>query len=153
MTRNDPPIDAAAPRQQPVSGPAIFHLSLPVRSLDASRAFYCDLLGAPLGRQSQEWIDVMLFGHQLTLHARPEEVGEADEQGVRHFGAILPWMEWQALAARLRDAGAAFAVPPATAHAGTPAEQAKMLLRDPSGHLLEIKAYRDIAAVFAGQSP
>jgi extradiol dioxygenase family protein len=70
-------------------------------------------------------------------------------QGVRHFGAILPWSHWQALAERLVDAGCEFAAPPRITYAGTVSEQAKMLLRDPSGNLVEIKAYRDAPAVFA----
>jgi len=132
---------------------AIFHLSLPVDCLDAARAFYCELLGAPLGRQTPEWIDVLLFGHQLTLHARPDEVLPRDGQGVRHFGATLSWSQWHALAARLDAARADFAMPPTTTHAGTPQEQCKLLLRDPSGHLLEIKAYRDPAQVFGVALP
>ena len=131
---------------------AIFHLSLPVDSLEPARAFYCDLLGAPLGRQTAEWIDVLLFGHQLTLHARPDEVLPRDAQGVRHFGAILPWPRWQALAAHLRERGVVFVMPPTIAHEGTPDEQGKMLLRDPSGHLVEIKAYREAPRLF-GTAP
>jgi extradiol dioxygenase family protein len=49
-----------------MSSHAVFHLSLPVNSLEASRGFYCGLLGAPLGRQSDAWIDVLLFGHHQT---------------------------------------------------------------------------------------
>ena len=131
-----------------MSSHAIFHLSLPVDSLDAARVFYCGLLGAAPGRETPEWIDVLLFGHQLTLHARPDEVLPPGEQGVRHFGAILPWAQWQALAAQLDAAGVDFVMPPTTAHAGSPQEQAKLLLRDPSGNLVEIKAYRDPARVF-----
>lgn len=128
----------------------IFHLSLPVDSLDQARVFYCDLLGAPLGRQTDTWIDVLLFGHQLTLHERPEQVLPAHAQGVRHFGATLSWPRWQALATHLAASGCAFVAAPSVTHAGTPSEQAKMLLRDPSGHLLELKAYRDPSAVFGG---
>ena len=127
---------------------AIFHLSLPVDSLETAQAFYCGLLGAPLGRQTPEWIDVLLFGHQLTLHARPDEVLPPHAQGVRHFGAILPWSQWQSLAARLQAAGVDFVMPPTMAHEGTADEQGKLLLRDPSGHLVEIKAYRDAPRLF-----
>ena len=35
---------------------AIFHLSLPVRDLAETRAFYCDVLGAVPGIATAQWI-------------------------------------------------------------------------------------------------
>jgi hypothetical protein len=36
---------------------------------------------------------------------------------------------------------------------GTELEHGKLLLRDPSGHLLEFKAYRELATVLPGDGP
>ena len=124
---------------------AIFHLSLPVRDLAAAKTFYVTWLDARIGRDTGEWADLFVFGHQLTLHQRPDEVLDAAANGVRHFGAILPWDAWQALAAKL----APLSVTPRVSHHGTPQEQGKLLLRDPSAHLIEIKAYRDAQAALA----
>lgn len=125
---------------------AIFHLSFPVRSLAAARDFYCERLGAAVGCDNGEWADILLFGHQLTLHERPSEVLAPESRGVRHFGAILPWEQWQALARTLSGQGCAFRMQPTIAHAGAGKEQAKMLLCDPSDNLIEIKAYRNVSA-------
>ena len=127
---------------------AIFHLSFPVRSLADAKAFYCALLGASIGRDTGEWADILLFGHQVTLHERPSEVLSPADRGVRHFGAILPWLEWQALGARLIEQGCAFLMEPTVSMSGTEQAQGKMLLCDPSDNLVEIKAYRNVLAVF-----
>ena len=127
---------------------SMFHLAFPIADLAAARAFYVDVLGGRVGRTTPHWIDVLLWGAQITLHERPEQVLDRAARGVRHFGAVLSWLEWELLAERLTPAGVAFASPPRQQHIGTPREEAKLLLEDPSGNLIEVKAYRDPAAVF-----
>ena len=124
----------------------IFHLAFPVADLAASKDFYCRVLGAGVGRENPESLDVLLWGHQITLHRRPEEVLSVERRGKRHFGVVLPWSEWQALADRFRRDGVAFLEEPAILLAGTPEEQAKLYLEDPSHNVIEIKAYRDLDA-------
>jgi extradiol dioxygenase family protein len=124
----------------------IFHLAFPVADLSASKDFYCRVLGAGIGRENPEWLDVLLWGHQITLHRRPDDVLPDDRRGKRHFGVVLPWSEWQALADRLRREGVAFFEEPHVLLAGTPEEQAKLYLEDPSHNVIEIKAYRDLDA-------
>ena len=126
---------------------AIFHLSFPVRSLEAAKDFYCKYLGATVGRDTGEWADILLFGHQLTLHERPCEVLAPEARGVRHFGAVLPWDQWQALGISLERHGCELLAGPVVAHADTEREQGKILLCDPSDNLIEIKAYRNMSAV------
>jgi extradiol dioxygenase family protein len=58
-----------------------------------------------------------------------------------HFGATIGWSEWEALAARVREADHLVEAP-RISYAGQPIEQAKLMLRDPSGNLIEVKAYR-----------
>ena len=125
---------------------AIFHLSFPVRSLSAAKDFYCKFLGATVGRDNGEWSDILLFGHQITLHERPSEVLGPESRGVRHFGAILPWEQWQVLAHTLTEHGCSLLMEPTVSHAGTEKEQGKILLCDPSDNLIEIKAYRNVSA-------
>ena len=129
----------------------IFHLSFPVLDLPAAKAFYCDALGATVGRDNGDWADILLFGHQLTLHNRPNEVLPPDQHSVRHFGAILPWQDWIALGAKLESEGCTFLRPPTVSGTGTAHEHGKMLLCDPSNNVIEIKAYRNVAAVLGAQ--
>ena len=117
-----------------------FHLSLSVADPDRTERFYVDVLGARVGRQTDRWTDLWLFGTQLTVHHRPEAVLPAPQREAMHFGATLGWDEWRDLAARLADNGAPFRSEPRLDEAKG---QARLTLVDPDGHLVEIKAYRD----------
>ncbi len=123
----------------------IFHLAFPVRNLEESKRFYVDILGAKIGRENPEWLDILLWGHQITLHLRPDDVLSRNNQGKRHFGAILPWDEWQQLAEVISATNAQFHSEPEIFFSGTPQEQAKFYLEDPSHNVIEIKAYRDLS--------
>ena len=124
------------------SGKPIFHLSFPVRDLDEAVAFYVAVLGGVPGRRAQDWADILLFGAQITLQHRPQDVS-APMPRSRHFGATLPWSEWQELTSSLTD----FLEAPRSDHQGTDREQAKAMIRDPSGNLIELKSYRNPGAV------
>ncbi|MBP5975037.1 VOC family protein [Brasilonema sp. CT11] len=123
----------------------IFHLAFPVRNLEESKNFYVNTFGAKIGRVRDKWIDIFLFEAQITLHERPSEVLPMTEHGVRHFGAVLAWSDWEALANRLNEMRVQFKVKPNVSFVGTDAEQAKMLLSDPSGNVIEVKAYRNLS--------
>ena len=122
----------------------IFHLSIPVSDLASSGRFYVEVLGARIGRATEEWLDVLLWGHQITLQRRPEEVLPVERQGKRHFGVVLPWNVWRDEIARLEGIGARFLETPATMLGGTDDEHAKAYLADPSGNVIELKAYRNV---------
>ena len=115
----------------------IFHLSLPVRDLEEGLSYYTSILGGVPGRREQAWADIALFGAQLTLQHRPDDVPDPMPRS-RHFGATLGWREWERLVATLGD----FVEPPRIEHRGTEGEQAKAMVQDPSGNLIELKAYR-----------
>jgi extradiol dioxygenase family protein len=68
---------------------------------------------------------------------------------VRHFGAVLPMADWQALAERLRAAGTRFVIEPYIRFRGEVGEQATMFFLDPSGNAIEFKAFADIGQLFA----
>ncbi len=134
-----------------------FHLAFPVHDLAAARAFYGGVLGCPEGRSSDAWIDFDLAGHQIVAHRvagrRAEDSGTnvVDGHGVPvpHFGLVLAWEAWEALAARLRDARWPFAAEPYVRFRGEVGEQGTFFVRDPSGNALEFKAFRDPSRLFA----
>jgi extradiol dioxygenase family protein len=134
-----------------------FHLAIPVHDLAAARAFYGGVLGCPEGRCSETWVDFDLSGHQLVAHLdaalrrRAPLTNPVDGQDVPvpHFGLVLPWDAWHALAARLTDAGQRFVIEPGIRFAGQIGEQATFFLYDPSGNALEFKSFRDPSRLFA----
>lgn len=134
-----------------------FHLAFPVHDLDAARAFWGGVMGCREGRSSAAWIDFDFYGHQIVAHHVPGMArGDAgsnpvDGHGVPvpHFGIVLAMEDWQALAARLHEAGVAFGIEPYIRFAGQAGEQATMFFRDPSGNAIEMKAFADLGQLFA----
>lgn len=135
---------------------APFHLAFPVHDLAAARAFYGGVLGCPEGRSSAQWIDFDLFGHQIVAHLdpamRPAALSnpvDGHDVPVPHFGIVLDWDDFDALAARVAGEGIAFEIAPYVRFEGRPGDQATMFFRDPSGNALEFKALRDRSQLFA----
>jgi extradiol dioxygenase family protein len=140
--------------------PPPFHLAFNVDDLGAARRFYVEVLGCGVGREDTTWIDFDLHGHQIVAHLDPRlrlrrddtaatSAVDGDDVPVPHFGLVLEWEAWHALAARLRAAGTRFLLEPHVRFEGRPGEQATLFLADPAGNALEFKALRDPAQLFA----
>ena len=132
-----------------------FHLAFLVTDLEATRRFYCEVLGCGQGREAARWIDFDLYGHQLSAHlfdgamldARRTSV-DGDGVPIPHFGLVLPYTEWCLLKDRLLRHGVAFDLPPRVRFEGQAGEQWTMFLSDPSGNFLEFKSFKSDEAVF-----
>jgi extradiol dioxygenase family protein len=134
-----------------------FHLAITVNDLVAAEDFYAKLLGCPMGRRSDGWIDFNLYGHQLVCHLTDQHTApelpansvDGQQVPVPHFGVVLTWAEWEVLAARLMAAKIRFIIEPTVRFAGQIGEQATMFFPDPAGNMLEFKAMRDPEQLFA----
>ena len=127
----------------------ILHLSIPVRDLAESRAFYVEGLGCEVGRVRDDFIDVWFYGMQVSLHAEPGQVRSIEDQGVQHFGVTLGADDLARLLQRLESRRVVWVSPVSTDYPGTPKEQTKAKLADPSGNVIELKTYVDPSAAFA----
>jgi len=126
----------------------VLHVSIAVHDLEASRAFYADVLGCEIGRVRDDWIDVWFHGLQLTLHEDPSQAVAPGDRAVRHFGVTLRADELDALLARVQTHDVEWVRPVQTDGAGTPREQTKAIIADPSGNAIELKSYADLDAAF-----
>lgn len=135
-----------------------FHLAIPVYDLAAARHFYGQVFGCAEGRSSTQWVDFDFFGHQLVIHEHPKTASQdhahtnpvdGHDVPVPHFGVVLDWDQWEALASRLRAAGTQFVIEPYIRFKGQVGEQATMFLLDPCGNALEFKAFKDMGQLFA----
>ena len=133
-----------------------FHLAFPVADLEETERFYSGVLGFPVGRRAEKWIDFDMGGNQISAHLRPEEVGtvrtnsvDGDAVPVRHFGLVLAWKDWHSLAARLQDSDTSFVIEPKVRFEGEVGEQATLFILDPSGNALEFKSFKDLGQLFA----
>jgi hypothetical protein len=132
-----------------------FHLAFPVTDIEATRAFFVDLLGCQPAREAPRWLDLDFFGHQISAHlveqmpAIPTNQVDGKAVPASHFGAVLEWDVWHALAERLQAAQADFIIEPYLRFKGEIGEQATMFVRDPSGNGLEFKSFKDPTQLFA----
>ena len=79
-----------------------FHLAYPVSNLEKARTFFTATLGASEGRSAERWVDLNLFGHQLSLHLidgddinASTNAVDGDQVPTLHFGCVLDWKQWQ----------------------------------------------------------
>ena len=136
-----------------------FHLALGVADISACLPFYRDLLACELGRRSEHWQDLSLWGHQLVLHQVVQEAGpsgpkssnhvDGDRVPVPHFGLVLDWTSWEILGDRISASKTPFLIAPRVRFQGLVGEQGTFFLVDPAGHVLEFKAFREPGQLFA----
>src|SRR3954468_2624749 len=135
-----------------------FHYAFFVRDLQSTRRFYGDILGCAEGRSTETWVDFDFFGNQISAHTGPvtptHHTGQIEgiQVPMPHFGALLDWDAFSALADRIRASGIGFVLEPRIRYPGEPGEQATMFLLDPSGNALEFKSIRNPDDVFTALS-
>jgi len=131
-----------------------FHLAFPVKNLKETRYWYTKILGCSVGRESSDWIDFNLFGHQIVAHLSNTQdlfdINEVDGENVpvRHFGVILKPSEWNQLKEKFILNKIKFIIEPTTRFKGSSGEQSTMFIKDPSGNALEFKSFSDDAMIF-----
>ena len=88
----------------------VFHMSLPCLSVKETKNFYTEIVGATVGRSSQTWLDVNLFGHQLTFikaqkfnFNSPNYVFEGKILPSFHFGVIVDETTWTSIYKKLKE--------------------------------------------------
>jgi extradiol dioxygenase family protein len=132
-----------------------FHLAIPVSNLQESLDFYLENFNLKIGRKTANWCDLNFFGHQLSLHIKPEETKlalknqvDGKKVPVRHFGVILEMKDWQDLARKLVHNEVDFVIEPYTRFKGETGEQATMFFLDLDGNALEFKAFKNDDMIF-----
>jgi hypothetical protein len=132
-----------------------FHLALPCRSISVTKDFYIDTLGADLGRHTTHWLDIDLFGNQITFtKSGPFEFAcksykfEGTILPSFHFGVIVDKETWISLYARLNDSRyevtteVIFLV-------DKKGEHRSFFVQDPNGYRVEFKCFSQPKDVFA----
>ncbi len=132
-----------------------FHLALPCRSISVTRDFYIDTLGASLGRHTSNWLDVNLFGNQITF----TKAGAFDfsyksykfEDSVLpsfHFGIIVDKETWISLYANLNESR--YEVTSEVIFLkDRKGEHRSFFVLDPNGYRVEFKCFREPKEIFS----
>ena len=127
--------------------PFPFGCVVPVNNLVEARSFYVDLLGSSEDHSGPDWVVFNLYDQQIVAHLTPAETCSRPANAA--VVAILTTQQWSALVEKLRAADVRFLAGPYIHCTGEPVEEAKMLLRDPTGNAVELKAFVDIDMLFS----
>ncbi|MBT8209598.1 MAG: VOC family protein [Eudoraea sp.] len=131
-----------------------FHLALPCLDLEETRAFYQDLLKAGAGRKSETWLDINLYGHQITFALAGNFNFQFKNYRLQdyvlpsfHFGLIVSRSFWQELYDRLSAMDIEITTE-ATFLENEVGEHLSFFIQDPNGYMVEFKCFRKEGDVF-----
>ncbi|GGG40371.1 VOC family protein [Bizionia arctica] len=131
-----------------------FHMSLPCLSVKATKSFYENSIGATTGRHTQNWVDINLFGHQLTFikaekfhFNSPNYVFEGKILPSFHFGIIIDEKTWNDIYLKLKKQNLEI-VEKTMFLNGKAGEHASFFVKDPNDYMLEFKCFKDSQNIF-----
>jgi uncharacterized protein len=132
-----------------------FHLALPCRSISVTRDFYIDTLGAGAGRHTSHWLDIDLFGNQITFtKAGPFDFNfksykfEDTILPSFHFGIIVDKDTWVSLYANLSNSR--YEVTSEVVFLKhKKGEHRSFFVQDPNGYKVEFKCFNQAKDIFA----
>lgn len=131
-----------------------FHMSLPCLSVKETKNFYINEIGASLGRKSENWVDINLFGHQLTFikagkfnFNNPNYVFEGKILPSFHFGVIVDVEKWGELYAKLNNNNLDV-VTQSTFLKDKSGEHISFFIKDPNEYMLEFKSFKNYTDMF-----
>ncbi len=132
-----------------------FHFAFKVKDIASTKAFYHDVIGCELGRETEHWVDFNFFGHQLSAHVS-HELNELDYCGkvenikvpIPHFGCLLDDKSFQNLRENFEKNNILFVIKPIVRYEGKIGEQKTMFVLDYSNNPLEFKSYSNESEIF-----
>ncbi|WP_308990950.1 bleomycin resistance protein [Mariniflexile litorale] len=133
---------------------ASFHMSLPCLSIKSIENFYVGNIGASSGRKTQSWIDIDLFGNQITFikaekfsfHS-PNYVFEGKILPSFHFGVIVDLKDWEQVYSKFKQQKLDL-VTQATFLEGKIGEHVSFFIKDPNDYMLEFKSFKNSMSIF-----
>ncbi|MCA0931819.1 bleomycin resistance protein [Lutimonas saemankumensis] len=131
-----------------------FHLSLPSLKLIETKIFYVDSIGGSMGRYTQNWLDINLFGNQITFtNAGPFDLSvpnykfEGNILPSFHFGVILDTDSFNQVYHRLETKD--FNLTEKTTFLqDKPGEHLSFFVTDPNEYRVEFKCFKNSNDVF-----
>ena len=131
-----------------------FHISLPCKDIEKTRSFYTAALGARIGRSSSNWLDIDLFGHQMTFTKGkkfnfnyPHYNFEGQILPSFHFGVILGEKDWNGLYHKLTDAQSQN-IDKGIFLLDKSGEHQSFFVKDPDDYTIEFKCFKNPEEVF-----
>lgn len=134
---------------------SLFHLSLPCNGTEATKNFYVNILGANLGRNTNQWLDIDLYNHQITF-TKSGDFNFAFKnykfEGIIlpsfHFGVILSKEIWMRLYEKLKISKTIF-IEKTTFLKEKNGEHISFFVKDPNGYIVEFKHFKKQETIFS----
>lgn len=128
-------------------------MSLPCQSVRETSSFYTNI-GASLGRKTQNWVDVNLYGHQMTFiksgkfnFSNPNYVFEGKILPSFHFGVILDSETWNSVYKKLKEQNLDLVTESVFLKDKT-GEHQSFFVKDPNEYMLEFKSFKTPKDIF-----
>jgi extradiol dioxygenase family protein len=132
-----------------------FHLALPCEDIEVTKKFYQTVLGANIGRSSEQWIDIDLYKNQITFTecGRYNFLYKNYRLGKHvlpsfHFGIILDAESWDELYNTLVQSKLNL-VKDFTTFKEKIGEHRSFFVKDPNGFMVEFKNFKRKEEIFA----
>ena len=133
---------------------AQFHVSLPCVNMDETRNFYTTDLGFDPGRSGYNWLDIDLFGNQITF----AQVGQSLQSAVSyslddatlpsfHLGVLLNDSTWNKLYMEWSKKEVV-KIEPTVFLKDQIGEHKSFFVEDPNGYIIEFKCFSDSGETF-----
>lgn len=131
-----------------------FHLSLPTNGLGLTEKFYTEKLGCLTGRAGTNWLDIDLFGNQITFIATGDYVFRTKKYSFEdkvlpsfHFGILLDSETWENIHERTKSEKFMW-MSPETFLESKIGEHRSFFVEDPNGYIIEFKTFSIQEEVF-----
>lgn len=130
-----------------------FHLSLPCIDVDITKNFYTKL-GASIGRKNINWIDINLFGNQITFtnsgkfdfHYQNYSF-EGKILPAFHFGVIINNKKWRKLYSHVNNQNIEV-FDEINFLKNQKGEHNSFFVKDPNGFMVEFKSFSEDDDIF-----
>ena len=131
-----------------------FHISLPCLDIESTKDFYADKIGANLGRSNNNWLDIDLYGNQITFTKSGRFNFNYQNYSFEgkilpsfHFGVILDITTWGKLYSKV-NAENIEVFDEITFLKGKKGEHISFFVKDPNGYMVEFKSFSNENEVF-----
>lgn len=126
----------------------MFHLAIPIHDIDKAKNFY-QSLGLAIGRESDQFVIINFFGHQVVCHLDASEIVEKPKMYPRHFGWIVDdESNYKEILENARRNQIKFFKEDFRRYLNEPSEHRSFFLQDPSNNLIEFKWYKNRNWIF-----
>ena len=131
-----------------------FHMSLPCLEIEQTKDFYIKKIGAKLGRNNNNWLDIDLFGNQITFTKSGRFDFHYQNYSFEgkilpsfHFGVILDITTWGKVYSKV-NAENIEVFDEITFLKGKKGEHISFFVKDPNGYMVEFKSFSEEADIF-----